>query len=52
MPKSKVQFQRGYSVLELFKDYGTEKQCADALYKWRWPCGFRCPIAVPAGIVP
>jgi transposase-like protein len=43
MPKSKVQFQRGYSVLELFKDYGTEKQCADALYKWRWPSGFRCP---------
>lgn len=43
MPKNKVQFQRGYSLLELFKDYGTENQCAEALYKWRWPSGFRCP---------
>ncbi len=43
MPKNKVQFQPGYSLLELFKDYGIEKQCADALFKWRWPPGFRCP---------
>jgi transposase-like protein len=26
-----------------FKDYGTEKQCAEALFKWRWPSGFSCP---------
>jgi transposase-like protein len=43
MPKNKVQFQRGYSLLELFKDYGTENQCSEALFKWRWPSGFRCP---------
>jgi transposase-like protein len=43
MPKNKVQFQRGYSLLELFKDYGTENQCSEALFKWRWPPGFRCP---------
>jgi len=43
MPKNKEQFQRGYSLLELFKGYGTETQCAEALCKWRWSSGFRCP---------
>ncbi len=32
MLKNKVQFQPGYSLLELFKDYGTEQQCAEALF--------------------
>jgi DNA-directed RNA polymerase subunit RPC12/RpoP len=43
MPKNKVQFQPGYGLIELFKDYGTENQCAQVLFKWRWPPGFRCP---------
>ena len=43
MSKNKVQFQTGYSLIELFKNYGTENQCADALFKWRWPVVFRCP---------
>jgi transposase-like protein len=43
MSKNKVQFQTGYSLIELFKNYGTENQCAEALFKWRWPAGFRCP---------
>jgi len=38
-----VQFQKGLSLPDFIKDYGTESQCADALYKWRWPEGFRCP---------
>ncbi len=42
MCKNKVQFQVGYSLIELFQDYGTESQCLDALFKWRWPSGFRC----------
>ena len=43
MSKNKVQFQTGYSLLDLFKNYGTERQCAEALFNWRWPSGFRSP---------
>lgn len=43
MAKNKVQFQTGYSLFEFIKDYGTEEQCHQALYKWRWPTGFVCP---------
>ncbi len=27
MAKSKIQFQKGYSLFEFLKDYGTEAQC-------------------------
>ena len=43
MGKNKVQFQKGYSMVNFIKDYGTEEQCRQALFKWRWPEGFRCP---------
>ncbi len=43
MAKNKVQFQAGYSFFEFIQDYGTEEQCHQALYKWRWPTGFICP---------
>lgn len=43
MKQNKVQFQKGYSLIDLMKDYGTEEQCRKALFKWRWPDGFRCP---------
>lgn len=43
MSKNKVQFQKGYSLLQLQRDYGTEEQCHQALYRWRWPEGFVCP---------
>ncbi|MGL5525105.1 MAG: transposase, partial [Aeromonas veronii] len=43
MAKSKVQFQKGYSLFEFFKDYGTEAQCENALLVWRFPHGFVCP---------
>jgi len=42
MSKNKVQFQAGYSLIALFQNYGTEKQCTQALFKWRWPMGFKC----------
>ncbi len=38
-----VQFQAGLSMNEFIRRYGTETKCYRALYKWRWPRGFRCP---------
>jgi transposase-like protein len=38
-----VQFQPGLSMAEFIECYGTEAKCYRALYKWRWPKGFRCP---------
>ena len=43
MKKNRVQFQRGFSLAEFIKQYGTEAQCAEALFKARWPSGFQCP---------
>ena len=41
--KNKVQFQKGYSLSEFMKHYGTEAQCRQALFQWRWPQGYVCP---------
>ena len=38
-----IQFQKGISLNEFLSLYGTEDQCFDALYRWRWPNGFVCP---------
>lgn len=38
-----VQFQPGLSMAEFIERYGTEAKCYRALYRWRWPHGFRCP---------
>ena len=43
MAKNKVQFQPGMSLREFLTHYGTEAQCREALFRWRWPQGFRCP---------
>jgi hypothetical protein len=43
MSKNKVQFQAGYSLIQLFQDYGTEEQCQESLFKLRWATGFSCP---------
>ena len=47
MCKNKVQFQAGYSLVKLFKNYG-----AEALSKWRCagPLGFVVLTAVLAAI--
>ncbi len=42
MRKNPVQYQKGYSLLELFKNYGTAEQCTKALFHWKWPQGFSC----------
>jgi hypothetical protein len=43
MARNQVQFQKGISLPEFIKQFGTEEQCHDALFKWRWPNGFKCP---------
>lgn len=43
MPRNKIQFQKGLSLVDFFKSYGTESQCRKALFRLRWPEGFACP---------
>ena len=40
--KNKVQFQKGYSLIDFMKDYGDEAKCQKALFNARWPDGYRC----------
>jgi transposase-like protein len=43
MAWNKIQFQQGLSLPQFLERYGTEAACRDALFKLRWPSGFRCP---------
>lgn len=43
MGKNKIQFQKGYSLSELFKQYSTVEQCETTLFNLKWPDGFICP---------
>lgn len=43
MARNAVQFQKGLSMAEFNRLYGTEKQCHAALVRMRWPDGFVCP---------
>ncbi|WP_075185111.1 IS1595 family transposase [Teredinibacter haidensis] len=43
MAQNTVQFQKGMSLPEFMGLYGTEEQCFEALFNWRWPNGFFCP---------
>jgi transposase-like protein len=43
MSRSAIQFQKGLSLLEFQRLFGSEEQCEAALEKTRWPDGFRCP---------
>jgi transposase-like protein len=42
--RNSVQFQKGLSESEFEQQYGTEAACREALFRWRWPEGFECPI--------
>ena len=44
MARNSVQFQKGLSETEFEQRYGTEAACREALFRWRWPEGFECPI--------
>jgi hypothetical protein len=43
MAKNRVQFQKGPSLPDFSSDHGSAAQCAETLFKWRWPQGFVCP---------
>lgn len=43
MAMNSVQLQAGLSMTEFYRRYGTEAKCRRALYRARWPNGFRCP---------
>uniref|UniRef100_UPI000373A83D transposase n=2 Tax=Solimonas variicoloris TaxID=254408 RepID=UPI000373A83D len=43
MSMNRVQFQKGLSLGEFMKRYGSEAQCIAALKQSRWPDGFVCP---------
>lgn len=38
-----IQFQKGLSLEDFMKQYGTEEQCEKAFTQARWPDGFCCP---------
>ena len=41
--KNKIQFQKGISLIDFLKQYGSEQQCRDAVFKLKWSNGFQCP---------
>jgi len=43
MAKNNVQFQKGFSLVELQAKCPSEEQCRGVLFRWRWPEGFNCP---------
>ena len=44
MAMNRVQFQAGLSLPGFLSQYGTEAKCRRALFRSRWPHGFRCPM--------
>jgi hypothetical protein len=44
MSRNVVQFQKGLSEAGFEELYGTEQKCRAAVFKWRWPDGFECPV--------
>lgn len=43
MGMNMVQFQKGLSLSDFIKRYGSEEACEKALHASRWPHGWRCP---------
>lgn len=44
MAMNTVQFQAGLSINDFLLSFGSEAKCRRALFRSRWPKGFRCPI--------
>jgi len=43
MARNQIQFQKGLSLAEFFKQFGSQAQCHTTLFEWRWSRGFVCP---------
>ena len=43
MAINQIQFQEGYSMFELFENYGIDEQCRQALFQRKFPNDFVCP---------
>lgn len=43
MKRSKVQFQKGFSLQDFIRQYGQEEQCQKAVFRAKWPSGWICP---------
>ena len=43
MVQSKVLYQQGFSLDELYQTFGAEQQCEEELECTRWPESFKCP---------
>ena len=43
MAKNRIQFQSGLSLPKFLSQFGTDEQCRQAMFQWRWPQGFVCP---------
>lgn len=41
--KNKIQLQKGISLDDFYAQYGSETLCEEAVKKFRWPEGFKCP---------
>ena len=42
MARNRVQFQKGYSLVQFMDEYGSEEKCTEALFRWRWPNAGSC----------
>ena len=55
MGRNSIQFQKGLSVPEFQRLYGTEAQCEETLAHMRWPDGLpesRQVVEIPWGLSP
>jgi transposase-like protein len=43
MARNKIQTQKGLSLRAFQQAYGSEEQCYEALFAWRYPKGYVCP---------
>jgi len=51
MAMNRVQFQQGLRMAQFMAQDGPEAKCRRALFRSRWPKGYRCPAGVRRSVV-